>query len=115
MNLQKYHHRHFLEALVAEGVQAEGAAFARLTHVGRRRGFLYLDVHHGRADLLGQDRDRQAPRMFKVARVDAAAERIGKPGSYRVPDVDLEAAWRSLEIWSSTRAVMRRTPAAISS
>ncbi|CAL8973029.1 Protein PafB [Propionicimonas sp. T2.31MG-18] len=53
-----------------------------------RRGAWYL---------LGQDRDRQAPRMFKVARVDAAAERIGKPGSYRVPDVDLEAAWRSLE------------------
>jgi proteasome accessory factor B len=53
-----------------------------------RRGAWYL---------LGHDRDRGEARMFKVARVDAAAERIGRPGSYTVPDVDLEAAWASLE------------------
>lgn len=53
-----------------------------------RRGAWYL---------LGHDRDRQAPRMFKVARVDTPAQVIGKPGSYHVPDVDLDAAWRRLE------------------
>ena len=53
-----------------------------------RRGAWYL---------LCRDRDKAEPRMFKVARVDAAAERIGKPGSYTVPDVDLDAAWSSLE------------------
>ena len=53
-----------------------------------RRGAWYL---------LGRDRDRDAPRMFKVARVDAPAQKIGKPGSYQVPDVDLDAAWRRLE------------------
>ena len=53
-----------------------------------RRGAWYL---------LGQDRDRKAPRMFKVARVDAPAQAVGKPGSYQVPDVDLDAAWRRLE------------------
>jgi len=35
--------------------------------------------------------------MFKVARVDAPAQEIGKPGSYKVPDVDLDAAWGRLE------------------
>jgi len=35
--------------------------------------------------------------MFKVARVDAPAQAIGKAGSYQVPDVDLDAAWRRLE------------------
>ncbi len=53
-----------------------------------RRGAWYL---------LGRDRDREAPRMFKVARVDAPAQEIGKPGSYQVPDVDLDAAWGRLE------------------
>ncbi|HSK33512.1 MAG TPA: WYL domain-containing protein, partial [Propionicimonas sp.] len=53
-----------------------------------RRGAWYL---------LGRDRDRDAPRMFKVARVDAPAQAIGKAGSYQVPDVDLDAAWRRLE------------------
>jgi proteasome accessory factor B len=53
-----------------------------------RRGAWYL---------LCQDRDRQAPRMFKVARVDAAAQPVGKAGSYRVPELDLDAAWSRLE------------------
>ncbi len=35
--------------------------------------------------------------MFKVARVDAPAQEIGKAGSYHVPDIDLDAAWRRLE------------------
>ena len=53
-----------------------------------RRGAWYL---------LGHDRGRAAPRMFKVARIDAPAQRIGKPGSYRLPEVDIEAAWARLE------------------
>lgn len=53
-----------------------------------RRGAWYL---------LGHDREREAPRMFKVTRIDAPAEPIGKPGSYRVPEIDLDAAWERLE------------------
>ncbi|MBN9104036.1 MAG: WYL domain-containing protein [Propionibacteriaceae bacterium] len=54
-----------------------------------RRGAWYL---------LGHDRGRDAPRVFKVARVDGVATRIGKPGSYRLPeDLDVAKAWRSLE------------------
>lgn len=54
-----------------------------------RRGAWYL---------LGHDRGREAPRVFKVARVDGLATRIGKPGSYRLPaDLDVATAWRSLE------------------
>ncbi|MFZ0531071.1 MAG: WYL domain-containing protein [Propionicimonas sp.] len=53
-----------------------------------RRGSWYL---------YGRDRVKDEPRMFKVARVDAPAVPAGKPGSYQVPEIDLEAAWRSLE------------------
>lgn len=54
-----------------------------------RRGAWYL---------LGHDRGRDAARVFKVARVDGPATRIGKAGSYQPPaDLDLAAAWRSLE------------------
>jgi proteasome accessory factor B len=54
-----------------------------------RRGAWYV---------LGHDRDKAEPRMFKLSRVDATATRIGKPGSYQVPlTVDLDAAWARLE------------------
>lgn len=53
-----------------------------------RRGAWYL---------LGRDRDKAEARMFKVARVDGPAQRIGRSGSYTVPDLDLDAAWGSLE------------------
>ncbi len=53
-----------------------------------RRGAWYL---------LARDRDKAEPRMFKVARVDTAVERIGRQGSYAVPELDLEAAWSSLQ------------------
>ncbi len=56
-----------------------------------------MTYRRGNWYLLGQDRDKQEPRMFKVARVDGPAERIGRAGSYPVPELDLEAAWRSLE------------------
>ena len=54
-----------------------------------RRGAWYLLAH---------DRGRKAPRVFKVARLDGPAPRIGKPGSYHLPaDLDVAAAWRTLE------------------
>lgn len=54
-----------------------------------RRGSWYL---------LGYDRGRKEPRMFKLARIDTAVSRIGKPGSYQVSDtVDMDAAWARLE------------------
>lgn len=54
-----------------------------------RRGAWYL---------LGYDRGRQEARMFKLARIDGAASRIGKPGSYQVSDtMDVDAAWTRLE------------------
>lgn len=56
-----------------------------------------MTYRRGNWYLLGHDLDRQAPRMFKVSRVDAAADRVGRAGGYRVPDIDLEAAWASLE------------------
>ena len=56
-----------------------------------------MTYRRGNWYLLGRDRDRQAPRMFKVGRIDGPAARIGKPGSYAVPDLDLDAAWRRLE------------------
>jgi len=58
----------------------------RLTY---RRGSWYL---------LGHDRTRNAPRMFKVARIQDTPETLGKPNSYAVPDdVDLAELTRSLE------------------
>lgn len=58
-----------------------------------RRGAWYL---------LGRDRDKGEARMFKLSRVDAPGNRIGKPGSYQIPDsVDLDAAWARLEPASS--------------
>jgi proteasome accessory factor B len=54
-----------------------------------RRGAWYL---------LGRDRDKSETRMFKLSRVDAPATRIGKPGSYQIPEaVDPDAAWARLE------------------
>lgn len=57
-----------------------------LTH---RRGSWYL---------VGFDRTREAPRMFKLARIEDAPQPIGKPGSYTLPDdVDIAALTRALE------------------
>ncbi|WP_432572887.1 helix-turn-helix transcriptional regulator [Kineococcus sp. SYSU DK005] len=41
---------------------------------------------HGRWYLVGHDRDRDAPRVFRLSRVASAVKRIGRPGSYQVPD-----------------------------
>lgn len=41
---------------------------------------------HGRWYLLGHDRQRQAPRMFRLSRVTGAVRTIGGPGSYQLPD-----------------------------
>jgi proteasome accessory factor B len=40
---------------------------------------------HGRWYLTGYDRDREAPRVFRLSRVDGEVERIGRPGEYEVP------------------------------
>ncbi|MEZ0163502.1 helix-turn-helix transcriptional regulator [Kineococcus sp. LSe6-4] len=41
---------------------------------------------HGRWYLLGHDRDRAATRVFRLSRVASAVKRIGRPGSYEVPE-----------------------------
>ncbi len=41
---------------------------------------------HGRWYLLARDRDRAAPRMFRLSRIRGEVRTIGSPGSYRVPD-----------------------------
>ena len=53
-----------------------------------RRGAWYL---------LGHDRDRGEQRVFKVARAGAEVTPIGKPGSYQVPEIDVEQLRSSLE------------------
>ncbi|MFB9376484.1 helix-turn-helix transcriptional regulator [Kineococcus gynurae] len=45
---------------------------------------------HGRWYLLGHDRDRQAPRVFRLSRVVSGVRRVGRPGAYAVP-ADLDA------------------------
>lgn len=55
-----------------------------------------MTYRHGAWYLLGQDRDKDAPRMFKVTRIEGLAEKAGRPGSYQVPEVDLDAAWSRL-------------------
>lgn len=41
---------------------------------------------HGRWYLVGYDRDRAASRVFRLSRVASAVKRIGRPGSYDVPE-----------------------------
>ncbi|GAA0291050.1 helix-turn-helix transcriptional regulator [Kineococcus aurantiacus] len=41
---------------------------------------------HGRWYLVGHDRDRGASRVFRLSRVASAVKRIGRPGSYEVPE-----------------------------
>lgn len=54
-----------------------------------RRGSWYL---------LGFDRDKAEPRMFKLSRIEGTAARIGKAGSCRPAEIaDLDAAWSRLE------------------
>lgn len=36
--------------------------------------------------VIGHDLDREAPRMFKVTRIDGEPESIGRPGAYQIPD-----------------------------
>ncbi|WP_106298436.1 helix-turn-helix transcriptional regulator [Knoellia remsis] len=40
---------------------------------------------HGRWYLTGHDLDREAPRVFRLSRVDGAVKRTGKAGSFEVP------------------------------
>ncbi|MBB2891630.1 helix-turn-helix transcriptional regulator [Flexivirga oryzae] len=40
---------------------------------------------HGRWYVTGFDLDREAPRVFRLGRIDGAVKRVGKPGAYDVP------------------------------
>src|SRR5215212_2367514 len=40
---------------------------------------------HGRWYLTGYDRDRRAPRVFRLSRVESAVRTVGRPGEYEVP------------------------------
>ena len=47
---------------------------------------------HGRWYLLAHDRDREAPRMFRLSRIRGEVRLLGEPGSYSVPtDIDVHA------------------------
>ncbi len=51
----------------------------------------------GRWYAIGRDTDRQATRMFKLARMVDLPRRVSKPGAYEVPaDLDLRSLARSL-------------------
>lgn len=41
---------------------------------------------HGRWYVTGFDLDREAPRVFRLGRIDGTVKRAGKPGAYDVPD-----------------------------
>ncbi len=56
-----------------------------------------LTYRRGSWYLVGLDRTREAPRMFKLARIEDAPQLIGRPGSYQLPDADLADLTRSLE------------------
>ncbi|MFT3861393.1 helix-turn-helix transcriptional regulator [Micropruina sp.] len=56
-----------------------------------------LTYRRGSWYLLGLDRTRQAPRMFKLARIDELPQPVGKLGAYELPEVDLAELTRSLE------------------
>jgi proteasome accessory factor B len=40
---------------------------------------------HGRWYLTGHDLDREAPRVFRLSRIDGEVRRVGRPGGYAVP------------------------------
>lgn len=57
-----------------------------------------MNCRRGAWYLLGRDRDRDQPRMFKLRRMGSKVTRIGKPGTYTLPSADeIEQQWRSLE------------------
>lgn len=44
--------------------------------------------HLGRWYVAGFDLDRQAPRVFRLGRVEGAVRRVGAPGGYQIPEHD---------------------------
>ncbi|GAB3716323.1 helix-turn-helix transcriptional regulator [Mariniluteicoccus flavus] len=57
-----------------------------------------ITSHRGAWYVIGHDRDRDAPRMFKLARITDMPEPIGEPGAYAVPaDLDIRDLARSLD------------------
>jgi proteasome accessory factor B len=56
-----------------------------------------MTASKGRWYVIGRDVDRDATRMFKLARISDVPRRASKPGAYEVPaDVDLRSLARSL-------------------
>ncbi len=52
---------------------------------------------HGHWYVVGHDRDRDAPRMFRVSRIEGVVTPLGEPGGYQPPDdLDLRALASSL-------------------
>jgi len=50
-----------------------------------------LLAHGGGWYVVGRDRDRDAPRSFRLSRIEGAVRQTGEPGSYEIP-ADLDAA-----------------------
>ncbi|GAB7189583.1 WYL domain-containing protein [Kineococcus sp. NUM-3379] len=69
---------------------------------------------HGRWYLVANDRDRQAPRVFRLSRIQGAVRRTGKPGAYDVPaDLDPRAVVAgTVTERAPVRAVLRVRPGA---
>lgn len=62
-----------------------------------------MNCRRGSWYLLAHDRDRAGARIFKLARIDSAVTRIGKPGSYALPSsAEIEAHWQRLNRLAST-------------
>jgi proteasome accessory factor B len=50
-----------------------------------------LLAHGGGWYVVGRDRDRDAPRSFRLSRIEGGVRQVGEPGSYEIP-ADLDAA-----------------------
>jgi predicted DNA-binding transcriptional regulator YafY len=71
-------------------------------------------VHRlGRWYVVGHDRDRQAPRVFRLSRVAGAVTTVGRPGAYAVPEgVDLRAMVAPFDHEANRSATVRLAPGA---
>jgi proteasome accessory factor B len=56
-----------------------------------------LAAHRGGWVLVGHDRDRQAPRTFRLSRIEGPVRLVGEPGAFAAPDLarleQAERAW----------------------
>lgn len=56
-----------------------------------------MSFRRGAWYLLGRDRSRDAPRVFKVGRIDGEVRTTGRPASFQVPQIDTAALMARLE------------------